>query len=132
MYIRREFRRANHIGGVRKKLARMIVSALAKEGVKAVCDPSALWPAQGYWRQVEQDVYSWEGYCEIYVPESRKWLKKSLGSWDRMSSCVKGITIGQEGFGFEVYAVKELSPEKRFKISREMYERKADASGQSS
>jgi hypothetical protein len=112
MYIATKYRRMGHVGGVRKRLAKMIVAALAKEGIEARCEPKDLWPAQGYWRQIEQDVMSWEGYCE--VKSFDKWMKRSLGSWDRMSSCVKGLTIDGDGFGYEVCATNELEPSKRF------------------
>lgn len=116
MYVRRAHRLANHVGGVRKRLAKMIVVALAKEGIEARCEPKYLWPALGYWRNIEQDVYSWEGCCE--VKSFGKWSKRSLGSWDRMSSCVKGLTIDGCGFGYEVYAINELPPEKRFGLCK--------------
>lgn len=103
------------MGGVRKRLAKLIVAALAREDIEARCDPKNLWPAQGYWRQVQQDVYRWEGYCE--VKSFGKWSFRSLVSWDRMSSCVKGLTIDVDGFGYEVCAVNELPPNKRFKIA---------------
>lgn len=118
IYVQRKYRVSNHVGGVRKKLAKMLVAALEKEGIKARCEAKDLWPTQGHWRQIEQDVYSWEGCCETFIPESGKWSKRSLGSWDRMSSCIKGLTIGSDGaFGLEVYAINELEPSKRFKIA---------------
>ncbi len=115
MYVARKYRLIGHVGGVRKRLAKMIVAALAEDNIEARCDPKNLWPAQGYWRQVEQDVMSWEGYCE--VKSFGKWTSRSLGSWERMSSCIKGLTIDVDGFGYEVYAVNELEPSKRFKIA---------------
>lgn len=119
MYIASKYRRANHVGGVRIRLAKMLVAYLAKEGVEARCEAKNLWPSQGYWRQVEQDVYSWEGCLETKNRDNGKWMSRSLGSWDRMSSCVKGLTIsGDGGFGFEVHATQELAPVKRFKIAR--------------
>jgi hypothetical protein len=118
VYVQTKYRRANHVGGVRKRLAKMIVAALAEEGIEARCEPKDLWPALGYWRQIEQDVYSWEGCCE--VKSFGKWMKRSLGSWDRMSSCIKGLTIGGDGFGYEVYANNELEPSKRFNIARKV------------
>ena len=114
MYVARKYRLSNHVGGTRKRLAKMIVAALAAEGVEARCEPKDLRPAQGYWRQIQQDVYSWEGYCETKARDG-KWTKRSLGSWDRMSTCIKGLTIGEDGFGFEIYATNELEPRKRFK-----------------
>lgn len=119
MYVARKYRLANHVGGVRKRLAKKIVAALAVDGIKARCEPKDLWPAQGHWRQIEQDVYSWEGYCETMIPETGKWIKRNLGSWDRMSSCVKGLTVDGDGFGFEVYAINELQPSERFKLARQ-------------
>lgn len=116
MHIERKYRRANHVGGIRQKLAKMIVTALAKDGIEARCEAKNLWPALGYWRQVEQDVYSWEGSCEVRINEN--WLRKSLGSWDRMSSCVKGLTIYPNGFGFEVAATNEMKPSDRFRKMR--------------
>jgi hypothetical protein len=115
-YIPRKYRLSNHVGSVRKKLAKMIVAEFKMEGIVARCEAKDLWPAQGYWRQIEQDVYSWEGYCEIF--EHGKWNKHSLGSWDRMSSCIKGLTIDPDGFGFEVHAIHELAPSNRFKACR--------------
>lgn len=116
IYVPSRYRRANHVGGVRKRLAKMIVAAFAKEGIEARCEPKDLWPAQGYWRKIEQDVMSWEGYCE--VKSFGNWSKRSLGSWDRMSSCVKGLTIDGDGFGYEIYATNELEPSKRFNVMR--------------
>ena len=116
MYIARRYGLSNHVGGVRKRLAKMIVAALAAEDIEARCDPAKLWPAQGYWRNVQQDVYSWEGQCEVKL--FGKWQTRSLGSWDRMSSCVKGLTIDGDGFGYEVYADNELPPDKRFNFLR--------------
>ena len=117
MYMARKYRVSNHVGGVRKRLAKMIVAALAEQDIEARCEPKDLWPAQGYWRQIEQDVYSWEGCCE--VKSFGRWMKRSLGSWDRMSSCIKGLTIDVDGFGYEVHATEELVPQKRFKLVRE-------------
>lgn len=112
MRMARKYRVCSHVGGVRKKLARMLVKVLADEGIQARCDPKNLWPAQGYWRQVEQDVMSWEGQLEIFV--HGKWSTRSLGSWDRMTSCVRGFTISPDGFGFEINAIQELAPSQRF------------------
>jgi hypothetical protein len=114
VHVARKYRLMNHIGGVRKRLAKMIVAALAAEGIEARCEPKDLWPAQGYWRQTQQDVYSWEGYCETKTRDD-KWTKRSLGSWDRMSTCIRGVAISGDGFGFEIYATNELEPRKRFK-----------------
>lgn len=114
--MQRKYRLASHVGGVRVKLAKMIVAALKAQDITARCDPKALWPAYGYWRNVQQDVMSWEGYCE--VKSFGKWNKRSLGSWDRMSTCIKGLKIDGDGFGYEVYAIHDLAPRKRFGIMR--------------
>jgi hypothetical protein len=115
MYMQRKYRLASHIGGVRKKLAKMIVAEFDKLGIKARCEPKHLAPAYGHWRQIEQDVMSWEGHCKVKMADG-KWSARSLGSWDRMSSCVKGLTISGDGFGYEVCAIHELPPAKRFGI----------------
>lgn len=119
MYVARKYRLSNHVGGVRKRLAKMIVVALAVEGIEARCKPKDLWPAQGYWRKIEQDVYSWEGQCETKAP-SGKWMKRSLGSWDRMSTCVRGLTVDGDGFGFEINATNELQASKRFNVAKHL------------
>lgn len=105
-----------HVGGVRIKLAKMLVKAFADEGIKARCDPKNLWPAQGYWRQVEQDVMAWEGFIEVWRHD--KWQQQSLGSWERMSTCIKGFKLQQDGMTVEVCAKHELPPDKRFAVMR--------------
>lgn len=112
------YRRANHVGGVRIKLAKMLVKAFEDEGIKARCDPKNLWPAQGYWRQVEQDVMAWEGFIEVWRHD--KWQKQQLGSWERMTTCIRGFTLQQDGMFIDVNAKHELPPDKRFGIIKRM------------
>jgi hypothetical protein len=106
------------IGSVRKRLARKIVAALKEQGIEARCEPQNLRPAQGYWRQIEQDVQAWEGSVETKIGD--RWSVRSIGSWDRMSDCVKGLSIKRErdGFGLEVSAKEPTDPANRFRILR--------------
>lgn len=48
---------------LRKRLAKMIVEALAERGINAMVDPDDLSPAVGWFRTSPQaDCYIWEGF----------------------------------------------------------------------
>lgn len=89
--------RAKHVGRVRKKLAQMIEKALTAEGHSVRVDPKKLWPNQGYWRtDYRADVQPWEGQIEIQFPETGRWHRVGVSSWDKMTDLIKGFTI-QDG-----------------------------------
>ena len=111
---RREHRRANHVGKLRQRLAKAIIQAFDNEGVEVRCDPAKLAPALGRWRtDYRMDVMRWEGFIEIF--RSGSWMKMGIESWDTMSACIKGFTLWQDGFHFEVSAIAEgCSPSERY------------------
>lgn len=113
---RREHRLARHVGRVREKLATAITQAFANEGVTVRCAPGDLWPAKGIWKNPRMDVMRWEGQIEVLLP-SGKYMRFSIGSWDRMTDCLKGFAIYQDGFSYEVgaHGDKQLcSPSERY------------------
>lgn len=110
---RREHRRASHVGKVRQRLAKAITQAFADQNITVKCDPARLWPARGIWKQHHMDVRRWEG--QIDVPIGGRMQTRTIESWDKMTDCLKGFTIWEDRFAFEVGAVDEkVSPTERY------------------
>lgn len=102
IYMPTKYRRANHIGGVRKRLATSLEKAFRDAGIKIVCNPQNLHPALGYWKQTQQDVMRWEGSVEIW--RHGKFSSRGIGSWDSMTDCLRGFSVWEDGFHIEVGA----------------------------
>lgn len=112
-YVAHRFRLANHVGGVRKRLAKAITQAFANEGITIICEPENLWPALGVWKQNRMDVMRWEG--SIAVWRHGKWQRTTICSWDRMTECLKGFKVYMDNFAFELSALDEkVSPAERY------------------
>ena len=102
---RRQHRLARHVGRLRQRLAKAIVQAFADQKVEVRCEPDRLWPAQGAWRTDHRlDVMRWEGQIDVLM--FGKWQTRSIASWDKMSDCIKGFTVWQDSFSFEVAAIE--------------------------
>lgn len=115
-YVARRYRVASHVGGVRKRLAKAIIQAFTNEQIEVRCDPKNLWPASGIWKQPRMDVMRWEGQFEMRH-DSGRWQTHSLGSWNRMTECLRGFSIVQDGWTYEVHANGErdmCSPSERY------------------
>lgn len=112
---RREHRRAKHVGKLRQRLAKAIERAFADQNVTVQVDPAKLWPAQGRWRTDHRmDVRRWEGQLELMLSDG-KFSTRTIESWDKMSDCIKGFTIWQDGGGFDVGAIEPgCSPTERY------------------
>ncbi|MFA7308395.1 MAG: hypothetical protein WC026_17190 [Hyphomicrobium sp.] len=101
----RKHRRAAHVGKVRQRLAKAIAQAFSDQGFEVVCEPSRLWPAKGAWKHHSMDVFRWEGHIELRM--HGKMQTRSIASWDSMTECLKGFTMWQDGFSFEVGATDD-------------------------
>lgn len=102
---RREHRLARHVGKLRQRLAKAIERAFSDAGISARCEPANLWPSQGIWKQPRMDVFRWEGQIDV-IDDFGKAQRRSIASWDKMSDCIKGFTMWQDGFSFEVGATE--------------------------
>jgi hypothetical protein len=107
-------------GRVRKRLARMLAERFKADGYEVRIDPEKLWPAEGFWRSDSRaDCHRWDGVMEVYdergptvtyytgdgtVKSSGKWQPVSLGSYSRMTDCLKGFKYERDGMGIEVWA----------------------------
>ena len=96
IYMPSRFRRANHIGGVRTRLAKLIADVFTEAGFKATCEPKDLYPALGFWKHNRADVKRWEGYISIW--RHGKMARVAINSWDSMTDCLKGFRIDSGGF----------------------------------
>lgn len=110
----REHRRAGHVGRVRERLAAAIVQAFADQQVQVRCTGADLHPAQGHWRtDPKVDVMRWHGSLEIL--RHGNWQRAIIESWDKMSNCIKGFTVWQDGGSFELASVEpDCSPSERY------------------
>ena len=96
-------RRQYHVGRVRLKLAEKIENELTADGWSVRVDPSKLWPNQGYWRTDHRaDCMAWEGQFEREFRGN--WQGWTVGSWDTMSSLLRGFTYDVDGWSIELYA----------------------------
>lgn len=112
-YVATRYRLANHVGGVRKRLAKALIQAFKHAGITILCEPKDFWPALGYWKHNCQDVMRWEGQISIW--RHGKFSKRGIGSWDSMTDCLKGFTVWEDGFHIEVGAVDEkVAPSERY------------------
>lgn len=113
---RREHRRASHIGKIRQRLAKAIERAFANEEIIVQCNPANLWPARGIWKQHHMDVHRWEGQIDVMI--GGRMQTRTIESWDKMTDCLKGFTICEDRFSFDVGAVEG----KRSATERYVYE----------
>jgi hypothetical protein len=103
IYMPTKYRRADHIGGVRTRLAKLITEAFTVAGFKATCEPKDLHPALGYWKHNRADVMRWEGSIQFW--RHGKMSRVAINSWDSMTDCLKGFRIDSgDFFDFEVSA----------------------------
>lgn len=92
-----------HVGRVRMKLAEMIQETLRADGLNVRVDPSKLWPNQGFWRVDHRaDCMPWEGQLEREF--QGRWQGWTIGSWDTMTSLLRGFTYDIDGWSVELYA----------------------------
>lgn len=101
------------IGMVRLRLAKAIVEALrAQHSIEAYCEGWDLIPNLGAWRITsgKLDCATWTGFFQVGD------VRHSLLSYDRMSSCIKGLTIERyRGNTWKVHATTGLPMTERFK-----------------
>lgn len=91
------------VGRVRSRLARMVERELTADGWTVRVDPSKLWPNQGYWRiDHRADCMPWNGQFEREY--SGRWQRWSIGSWDTMTSLLRGFTYDVDGWSIELSA----------------------------
>jgi hypothetical protein len=119
-YVARRYRVASHVGGVRKRLAKMLKIKLEADGLKDVeVNPSKLWPNLGVWRTNttgEYDCCTWHGQFEHTAHGKRQ--TGSVESWDRMTTLLRGFYVRRAGFmSYDCVADNEMSIRDRFKVS---------------
>lgn len=113
IYMPSRYRRANHVGNVRKRLAKALEQAFKAAGIKVACKPGDLQPSLGYWKNHQQDVMRWQGQISIW--RHGKFSTRGIGSWDSMTDCVKGFTVWEDGFHIEVGASDDkVAPSERY------------------
>lgn len=119
-------------GRIRRKLAEMIVAKLAADGLTVRVDPAKLWPAEGWWRTSMVDCWVWDGQIEVLNPPpgipwsgNGPWKTVQIGSYDRMTDCVRGFSYANEGFSLEFNADAPKSPSERYRALRGNGERPA-------
>jgi hypothetical protein len=107
------------VGKVRVKLAKMIAAKLTELGRTARCDPSNLFPNQGYWRtDPHADVMPWSGQYEWEI-EPGRWVTAPVESWSTMTDLIRGFDLNIEGFHVELYALEEAARPSKIQIRAE-------------
>lgn len=112
-HVQHRYRLANHVGRVRTRLAKAITQAFLDVGITVICEPQKLWPALGYWKDHRRDVMRWEGSISVW--RHGKFSSVGICSWEPMSDCLKGFSIWQDGFSYEVGSTDEkVAPSERY------------------